>query len=299
MKNNPFQSAKKRLEIVPVGSADSGVIYLAKRGGITPAENPIDVQEAMKRQTEATLIFLQAVKNCAAKDGISQADAREKIFPTTRADGSQVEGADLYDYLEPEQSARLIGLQEDARSIALQASTLFIQNRLAYPIILTADAKAKSNQIEIEPLRFQVAIGNKFRLGEIVVEVIEPAGYDDEILMVQPLPQALHAGDVGFLLDVTGREKIGDAEWTLQCTKQYLLEPQINAIYDFYQQEIGIPATNATEAEPGNSMKTLPDLPNSSTETRSTGAKSTGASKATESPTIDSTTKTLETSPIG
>jgi hypothetical protein len=109
MKRNPF--GQKQLEILPVGNTQTGVIYLAKRHGITPAENPVDMQEAMKRQTEATLIFLQAVKNCAEQEGLSNAEARNRLFPTKQEDGTIAEGADLYDYLTPQESARLMGLQ--------------------------------------------------------------------------------------------------------------------------------------------------------------------------------------------
>lgn len=315
MKNSPFQTTKKKLEIVSVGDAETGVIYLAKRNGITPNENPVDMQESMQRQTAATLIFLQAVKNCAEKEGISRAEARELIFPspkppavapTTETSATSAivvaekpKSADLYDYLEPEQAAKLISLQEDSRHVALQAATLFLQHRLAYPIVVTADAKAKSNLLEIEPLRFQVASGNRFKLDDTVIEVAEAASYEVESLVLEPLSQKVVTGTVGFLLDVTGREKLGDPEWTHEHTRSYLTEAQIEAIYRFYQEEIGIASKSDESATEGNSTTISPDLLNINIENLSTGAISTGESKVTESEMNGSTPKTLEVSPIG
>ncbi len=296
MKRNPF--GQKQLEILPVGNAQTGVIYLAKRNGITPAENPVDMQEAMTRQTEATLIFLQAVKNCAEQEGVSNADARKLIFPEKQADGTIAEGVDLYDYLAPKEAGRLIGLQEDARQVALQAATLFLQHRLVYPVIVTEDAKSKANQLTVEPLRFQVAGQNKFKFGDVTIEATEEAGFDAEILMVGPLPRKIEAGEIGYLTDMTGRIKIGDPDWTIEHTREFLMEPQIEAIYQFYQAEIGqAPATTDDGAE--NLTTPSPALLTASTENPSTGRKSIGASKATELPTIDSTATTLATSPTG
>ena len=411
MKYSPFRTSKKRqIEFAEIGSPERGTIYLVKKGGIAPAENPADVKQALQDQTEATIIFLQAVKNCAAQEGISQSDARTKIFPsgqstdlnqyldptqalqlvqllkkavsacanregitwdvakrkvmlikaasaiqvvgqndiydflepdeisivtdlqskaeqayqqqnTVRADIAKdqiqhmirelvVQDVDLYDYLTPEQAVKLINLKGDEQDTALKAATLFIQNRLAYPIIVNATAKPKVNQLEIEPLRFTVAIGNQFRIGDVIVDATDVANYDAETLTITPLPQQIQAGAVGFLLDMTGQERLGDPDWTIDHTRQYLLEPEIQAIYEFYKEEAGI-AVNKTEAPAlnsaddsvagaaGNSMMILPDSPNTSIKTPSTGLVSTGESSPLVSTTNGSTPIILEASLTG
>jgi hypothetical protein len=314
MKHSPFQTKKRTVvEIEAIGDESTGIIYLAKRGGITPAENPVDLQESIKRESEATLIFLEAVKACAVRHGISNADARKRIFPEPTPDktlpdgtivkGVAVDGDDLYDYLEPSEIAQLISLQSEGREVALQAATLFIQRRMAYPIVVTENAKAKLNQIAkiaIEPLRYQVVTDNNFKLGETIIAACEPVGFDAETLMTSQLPRDIAAGEVGYLLDVSGQIKIGDPNWTLEDTRSYLQETQINAIYNFYQSEIGRGPVKKDDADGEENLKMLsPSSPSTSSETPSTGVKSIGASKATASVTIDSTPKTLAISQTG
>jgi hypothetical protein len=298
MRHNPFQTSGRQqaATIVPIGTQETGIIYLERKMGIAPVENPVDMAEAMQRQTETTLIFLQAVKNCATKEGISQAAARKKIFPEPKkpelpatpvnGNGALVkvevmdeEEVDLYDYLEPEQVVKLIGLRENSREIELQAATLFIQHRLAYPIVLRSEAQPGAELIEIEPLRFQVAVGNKFRFGSVILEATGAAGYDEATLTVKSVPLLLSAGSAGFLLDVTGREKLGDPEWTIEDTRRYLLEAQIQEIFHFYEQETGLATKKDDDAPEGNLTKTLPASPTISTESQSTGEQSIGESK--------------------
>lgn len=309
MKHSPFQTKKRTvIEIEAIGDESTGIIYLAKRGGITPAENPVDLQESIKQESEATLIFLEAVKACAVRHGISNADARKRIFPEpvpgkTLPDGTvvkavQPEGDDLYDYLEPREIAQLISLQTESRDVAIRAATLFIQRRLTYPIVVTEDAKEKLNQVAIEPLRYQVTTGNEFKFDGTLITASEPMDFDTVILMTEQLPRKLIAGEVGYLLDRFGQIKFGDPNWTLEDTRLYLQESQINAIYDFYKSEIGQgPAPKDAGEE--NLKMLSPSSQSTSIETLSTGVKSIGASKATASATIDSTPKTLATSQTG
>ncbi len=375
MKKSPF-SVNKKLEIVPVGSVDSGVIYLLRRGGITPNESPVDLQEATRRQAEVTMILMQAVKNCSEKEGISQKEARERVFPTPRIslydlvsvelaealelsmtdavqacilkddcdlahareklipnrartnfakyldpekaaafnaaieqaivqssspersaqeakkliyeallrpDVEVVEEADLYDYLTPDQTTKLLNLQEDGRNTAIMAATLFIQKRLAYPVILTSEGKAKAVQLEIEPIRFPVCAGNAVRFGDYTAEIAGEVTYDSEILPIKALGQKLPAS-VGFLLDISGREKIGDESWTIDDTKTYLTEQQIQAIFDFYQREVS--GVEATPNQEGNLMTSLPSSENILPKTPLIGETSTGGSNGSTSLTL-------------
>jgi hypothetical protein len=310
MKHSPFQTKKRTVvEIEAIGDESTGIIYLAKRGGITPAENPVDLQQSIQRESESTLIFLEAVKGCALTHEISNAEARKRIFPEpipdkTLPDGTIVKGAtpegdDLYDYLEPREIAQLISLQSEGREVALQAATLFIQRRMAYPIVVTQDAEAKSDRIEIEPLRYQVATGNNFKFGDTIISASESVGFDAEALLTTQLPRELSAGEVGYLLEgVSGQIKIGDPNWTLEDTRSYLQESQINAIYEFYLSEIGRGTVKKGDGEE-NLRTPLLSSQSTSSESQSTGVKSIGASKGTASVTIDSTPKTLATSQTG
>jgi hypothetical protein len=319
LKRSPFQSKQsKKMEFEAIGSDEIGVIYLLKRGGISPSENPQDMQEMIQRQAEATLIFLQGVRQLAERDGITTEQARERLFPTkeppkTMNDGESsaivlkepeivVDEVDLYDVLDPAQAKNLILNQENAREVAIRSATLFIQNRLLYPIVLTQDAKVKNTELSIEPLRFGVAIGNKFKIEEVTIEVTEEADFDSESIAVSSLPQGFDAGTVGFLLDATGRPKTGDDQWTEEMTRKHLMEDQISLIYAFYQSEIGVKtdASDDDETEGNLTSKTKSlNSSSTSTESRSTGEKSTGESRAMGFGTSGSTPKTLETSPIG
>lgn len=314
LKRSPFQSKKsQKLEYEAIGTEETGVIYLLKRGGISPSENPQDVQEMIQRQAEATLIFLQGVRQLAERDGITTEEARQRIFPTKTAEEEEeekrtglavvVDEVDLYDVLDPAQAKNLILNQENAREVAIRSATLFIQNRLLYPIVLTKDVKAKATELTIEPLRFGIAIGNKFKIEEVTIESKEEADFDSEAIDITAIPQSFEAGTVGFLLDATGRVKVGDEQWTDEMTRKYLMEQQITLIYTFYQSEIGVKTKidgddDGTEGNLTSMTKSL-NSSSISTESRSTGEKSTGESKAMGFGTSGSTPKTLETSPIG
>ena len=410
MKRSPYQSRQKQnSNIIPVGSYDKGgVVYLKKIDAVTPADNPIDYQEATKRQSQTTILFLQAVKNCAEKYGISQQAARERIFPgdplpsaniqdfleigqisklnslhyeavenaktlldcdedsakerifqTARATGESVEvtdlkdflseaqlsildslqsvaienciarlkitasearrqfyekakaevADDLYDHLTPEQAGSLVSMQDNARKIKLEAATLFLRYRLAYPVVITEDADTRAGLIKIQPLTFPVAVGNLFRFGDVTIEADDAVGYDSEQLPVKPLPRKILAGEVGFLMDVlTGIERFGSADWTQQHTMEYLTENQIEGIYQFYLQESGqgteektVAAIAGSEDENLNLMLTTKSAESQNTlaATVSIGEASSGNSNAQESTTIDSTATTSEVNLIG
>jgi hypothetical protein len=313
LKRSPFQSKKvNTMQFKAIGSDETGIIYLLKRGGISPSENPQDVQEMIQREAEAALIFLQGVRQLSERDGITSEQARQLIFPTKTAEQKALEKetglavvvdeVDLYDVLDPAQAKNLILNQENAREVAIRSATLFIQNRLLYPIVLTKDVKAKATALSIEPLRFGIAIGNKFKFGDVTIESTEEADFDSESIDVSSMPQSFEAGSVAFLLDATGREKVGDDQWTDEMTRKYLMEDQITLIYAFYQTEIGVKTEVDDDGKTeGNStsMTKSPSSSSTSIENPSTGEKSTGESKAMGFGTIASTQKTLATSPIG
>ena len=408
MKRSPFQSKKKAYStIVPVGSPETGGMVYMKKGAITPDENPVDFQIASQRQAQTTMIFLQAVKNCARIDGITQAEARKRIFPgdqlpsasirdyleigqisklnslhyeaiknaqilldydeesakariyqTARASGESIEvldisdflsdsqidtldslqsvaiqncmaskkisaseanrqfyekpevdlAVDLYDYLEPEQAASLVGLQDDGRKLKLESATLFLRHRLAHPIILTESADPRAGILKIEPLRFQVAIGNRFRFGDSIVEADDAANFDSEELKVKPIDRKIEAQEVGFLMDIlTGVERLGSPDWSSKDTMRYLTELQVDCIYRFYLQESGQEQEDTVTAIAGSEPENLPatlmtkstESPNTLAGTLSIGVQSSGNSNSQELQTIDLVATTSEVNLIG
>lgn len=408
MKRSPYQSRKKNSTvIVPVGSHQTGgVVYMLKLGAITPDENPVDFQEASQRQGKTTMIFLQAVKNCAKVENITQAEARTRIFPgdpeptadlrdfleigqisklnslhyeavrnaetlldldevaakervfqTARVSGETVEvgdlntflnatqiealdslqsvalqncidrlklssteayrrfyekpkvdlAVDLYDYLEPEQAATLVGMQDNARKIKLEAATLFLRYRLAHPIVVVEDANPRAGILKIEPLRYPVAIGNLFRVGDIMVESDDVGNFDEEELRIKPLSRKVFKDEVGFLMDVlTGMERLGSPDWEEKDTKRFLTEDQVTGIYEFYLAESGqareddSPKAIAPSEDENLTLTAKSDeLPTTLAATLSIGETSSGSSSAPESTTIDSPAITLGLNLIG
>lgn len=408
MNRSPYQSRKKNSTVIaPVGSYETGgVVYMLKLGAITPDENPIDFQEASQRQGMTTMIFLQAVKNCAKVENITQAEARTRIFPgdpeptadlrdfleigqisklnslhyeavrnaetlldvdevaakervfqTARVSGEAVEASDLdaflnaaqvealdslqsvalqncidrlklsnteahrrfyekptadlavdlYDYLEPEQAAKLVGMQDNARKIKLEAATLFLRYRLAYPIVITEDANPRAGVLKIEPLRYPVAIGNLFRVGDIMVEADDVGNFDEEELRIKPLSRRVLKDEVGFLMDVlTGMERLGSPDWSQKDTKRFLTEDQVAGIYDFYMSESGqTREEDATKAIAPSEDENLTltqksdESPSTLAATLSIGAASSGSSNVPESTMTDSPATTLGLNLIG
>jgi hypothetical protein len=299
MMHSPFQTAQKIVNPIKVVSAGGFNIHLLSRGYLTLTED-YETDAVATREAEVTEIFLEAIKACASKEGIKASEAREKVFPSQRADGVEVEGADLMDYLDVKPMHKLIQLQKvTTKDDVAHVATLMIRERLVYPVVVKAVAKQKSNQLgEVEPLRFNAVGGNRLRFGETIVEVDGNATYDEEMVVVKPLLRQIEAGEVGYLLDAMGGFKVGNADWTLEHTKSLLSLEQQRALYDFYKSERG---DSAASEDAGEENLTMPLLESDSSlnESQSTGLPSIGESNPTESPTNDSMPRTLATSQPG
>lgn len=249
----PFLVSPK-LDIRAIGTPDIGIIHLVKKGGISPNENPVDLQAEGNRQAKTQLMIKQAVLRLAKEQGISQKEARKKLFaqPIKDAAGNAIEEderEDMFDHLTPEESSELLSLRENVAATAIRAATLFIRYRVAYPVQLVANAKAKTDRLHLQPTGFPIADGQKVKFGYCKVEV---DGFQDdgsEEVAVKPLSQPLEAESIGYLLDFeTGKVKVGDSDWTEDHTRELLTEELILHIYSFYQLEMsGVPET---EVEP-------------------------------------------------
>lgn len=244
----PFLVSPKT-EIRAIGTPDIGIIHLTSKGGISPNENPVDLQAAGTRQARTQLIIQNAIKNLAEKENISKAAARKRLFDLPIKDATQAGSAadvevveedvpSLYDYLSPEEATELLNLREDTASIAIKAATLFIRYRVVYPVQLSVSAKAKATSIAAE-LGFPIADGQKLKFGYQKVEVDGAHDVGAEEIAVKSLKNPIEEGAIGYLCEFeSGKLKVGDAEWSEDDTRSHLTEELILRIYDFYQQEL-------------------------------------------------------------
>jgi hypothetical protein len=258
----PFLVSPKS-EIRAVGTPDIGVIHLQKKGGISPNENPIDLQEAGTRQAQMQLMLQGAIKRLAEEKSISKGEARKQLFAMPVRDASTGEEAEdvpsLYDYLSPEESAQLISLRDDTAAIAIKAATAFIKYRVAYPVQINGFAKAKAESASVQPLAFSVDAGQKIQFGSKKVTVRTVAETDDEALNFEALSERLEDGAIGYLCGENGKVLFGNLDWTEMDTRECLTEDLITRIYNFYQAEAaGLSEEEAFTEEPeGNENPAL------------------------------------------
>ncbi|MBD3882179.1 hypothetical protein IFO70_10450 [Phormidium tenue FACHB-886] len=252
----PFSTAPK-VEIVPIGNPEIGVIHLQKKRGITPNENPVDLQAEGTRQAQTQLLLESAIARLAKEEEISRKEARKLLFDSsTEADS---DAPSMYDYLTPDESKELLNLRDNQAAIAIKAATLFIKHRIAYPVTLTSAVKAEAKTLHAEPLSFEIQAERVLLFDGVRVTVNAYHDAESEEISAK-IPAPLEAGRVGYLCRETGyKPAIGAPEWTEEDTKNYLTEELILEIYNFYQLEMAggepeqSPAPEAEAAPEGNS----------------------------------------------
>ncbi len=301
MKKLPF-AVKPRLEIVPVGNPEIGIIHLLKKGGTSPNEDPIDLQEAGTRQAKAMLITEKAIKRLMEQESCSKAEARKRLFAAPVRDAESGEDSEpeesMYDYLSIEESTELLSLRDNQVDIAIRVATLFIRYRVAYPVQLSATAKPKADKLYVEPLPFSLAEGDRIRFDAFKVEITSSAEEGEEAIAIKPNAPELKRGAIGYLLNENGQEKLGSPDWE-EADTRLLTEELIAAIYAFYRMEKGgIPDLQEGSEEVGENL-TLKPSNSSQIERRSTGENSSGDYNTSELQTNGSTPKTLATAPTG
>lgn len=246
MKRLPFLVQPKQ-EIVAIGSPEYGIIHLLKKGGISPNENPVDLQEAGTRQAKVQLMLQQAINRLAKEEGISKKEARQKLFKApvktaaTEAEGAAVEVDDetsLYDHLSPEETLDLLNLREDTAKIAIVAATLFIRHRVAYPVQTVSSVRAKASNLAVAPLTFPISEGAKIAFKTCKVEVDGAQDYEAETIATKPIREALTDHEIGYLCNESGKYLIGAEDWTEDDTRNTMTEQLIADIYEFYQAEM-------------------------------------------------------------
>lgn len=252
MRFSPFVN-QPQYEKVKVGNDETGYIYLLKKGGLTPSENAVDMQELSKKQAKITSMIYTAIKNYAGKHKLSDEDAREIFF-------SDKVNINPIDYLEPSQQEAYLELVSDVGEQKYKAASLMIQYRLLYPLIIKEKTKAGSTTLKVEPLTYPLAKNDVFQFEGFQVEVADTYNFGATEINVNPVPQNIDLGKVGYLLDFeTGKVRSGDPTWNLALTKDMLVESQIAALESFYKSETGELKASDNETE-GNLTAKLPEL---------------------------------------
>lgn len=286
-KFNPF-GAPKKLEFAPVGSEETGVIYLLKRDRLKVKENPVDLQTADRRQALVIALQSEAAEKLAIEQKISEEEAIKWFFPQSINGTEVLPRAQLTRYLDTNQKTLYYEILGSSSS-KYKVATLFMQHRLGYHVTVSEPIKAQRADIEVEPLRWDIAIGEKIEFDGFRATVTKAADMGDERIYVEPLPQKLAKGAVGFLVDIdTNSKKIGLSSWSEKDTQE-LDEAQVNAIYAFYQDQVGL---RQVEEEEGKSQS--PTSNGSSNQNQLTGSSATAESNGTELQTLNSQSKDLE-----
>jgi hypothetical protein len=265
----PFLSQPKE-EIVPIGNDDVGVLHLIKRWGISPDENPVELQEGINKQVRLMLLVEKATKRLADEKGISKPEARNKLFaaPVKKADADGDEAVavemdeeiSLYDYLDQAETVELMGLQGDTDTVAIRAASLLIQHRVVYPVELLEDVPEAVGPTEalVKPLGFEVPREAKFKFihgfAATTVETAIGSREGSEKIVFKGVKTPLKAGWIGYLIDPETNKVKRGADWTEADTKEYLTNTLIRAVYDFYRVESGgLPDIKELEEAGGDS----------------------------------------------
>lgn len=302
MRRSPFSALKQ--EVVPVVTApDGSCVWFVSTGSIDPNTNPIPLQDKQKKQAEVTALILQASDELARQRGITSEEARGLFFPD-KEDKVSI-ALNPMDYLTFEEKAKYFALVGESEQVPITVATLFMQHRLAYDLVLTENAKAKSRQLYVKEPWFDLVRGQVFKFEGFDIQITEPYDAESKSIGVTAIAGPLSAGAVGFLLKPNHKDyAMGDKSWTEEQTMSLSLEnadgseSQIQAIYKFYLRESGKLTEDDSEKKslPPTSEETSKSI---SSLSLSTGECSTGECNLTESTTIDSPMKTLETVPVG
>lgn len=277
----PIINRKSRSEVVAIGNENIGTLYLEKRGFISVGER-MEIDEYELSRKKAQIMATKLIKCIATDKNISFEEAQNLLSPKPDANGTIVDNSDIvYDYVE--EFAELQSLSAvDGNSLAVAIATIFIKNRVAYPIQVDYDAVVNAPALDINPT--SISLSNKQQIlfgGAInrqIVTVKGNHGADVNIIQVEPIEEPIEGGDIGFL--VKGQKYIvGSDEWTVEDTKT-LDENLVSEIYEFYQNE----RTGWVKPEPA---VTTGEDETEGESLKLTGTDSTGESSPTESATPD------------
>jgi hypothetical protein len=300
-KRNPF--VRSQGTPVKVFTDPDGVgVHFLSTGSIDGNTNPIDVQEAQRKEAEIAAILLDAVDNLAKEKNVSRNEARE-LFKSQEIDGTQVEGLNPIDYLSSEERILFFKLSQETQELPNKIATIFCQHRLLYTIHLTQAADQGTTTLFINEPWFDMQVGNWFKFDNTLIKVLQPYNPDTDTIGVQALSTALNVDAEAHLLQSNRRDfVVGDSSWTDKQTQELSVmssdgDGQIQAIYQFYLKEAGRLTEDETEGESQQqtTLEPLPSLPASIGQNSTANVVTTGS----QSLMIGSDTRILETAQIG
>jgi hypothetical protein len=266
----------------------NGSIHLEKRGRVRTKENPIDLQEADRSRADLVLLINKASAKLAASKGLDQEDARarECFFPRFIEGALVLATERISDWLTDDENREMTRLNLQTAN-RVKAATLFIKHRLGYHVEVVADAKAKTTKLLVAPLQWEIAAGAKIKIDGVLVETVEYAEIDAEELFIKQAPKPIKAC-TGFICDPSTSQPLVGAPWWTEENSGDLDTEQVEAIYQFYLQEV-----NAVTAE-GKQPPTT-NSENSPDQSQLIGSSVLLESEATESQTHTSTSTDSET----
>jgi hypothetical protein len=271
--NRKFQST-----IQSVGNEEIGILYLERRNSISVGERMI-IDEYQGKKNKAQILATQLIRKIA-KDRSISFDEAQQLISSRNENGVSVDNSDIIlEYAEDFTDLRFL-TDSEAISMEVAVATIFIQNRVAYPLTLKKEASINSNYLEIHPISICLKGKNQIKFGHVsaIIRGNQPA--DIDVIQIEPLEQNIDANTTGFLME--GRKyALGSEEWTIEDTKA-LDENLVNEIFQFYENELlgwadPEPFTATTESEIEDAVG----------ERLLTGTDSTGESKSTESAILD------------
>jgi hypothetical protein len=161
-------------------------------------------------------------------------------------------------------------------------TTLFIQERVLFPIELTQEAPINSTHLNIQPATAYLKDGYQVKFGNCIATVQGNHDLDAELIAVAPTSERLPAGAVGFLWFPEMKAYLrGMGDWTNEDTKN-LDERLVDEIFDFYQNErSGWPNTAEAAEARGDNKGERTNHPQLEPEPQSTGVNSIGESNPT------------------
>ncbi|NEP57906.1 MAG: hypothetical protein F6K31_12925 [Symploca sp. SIO2G7] len=280
---------KKKPSIVPIGSEETGYIYLQKRHHCVSGER-MEIDEYEIKQMQGQVVLDRLARKICEDKGVNRDYAMSLIFPKEDEVASQAEDEQNILLQYPEEMEQLVSLRIPANKLKAVVATVFIQRRVAYPVQLVKAAKLNQSGLAIAPAAFHIKDGAVIKFGSCLTTALLNHDLGAETLSVEEISESLAADTVGFLYDPsTQSEIVGATEWTFEQTND-LDENLIELIYEFYQREKArLPETplltESSELEEGKSPSTGKK---SRKQNQLNGGSSSGESNPIESPTPDS-----------
>lgn len=236
----PVINNKPKNEIVPVGDKFTGVLYLEKQGSLTVGE-AWDIDLISAKRQKAAIIASKLVKKISVDRGVTIAEAQELLSPTRNAEnGTEVDNsAVIYDYIEDFTELNTLSAI-DNNSVTIAIVTMFIQNRVAFPIELLAPVAFNATSIKIAPVNYHLKDKQAIKFGDclVVVNGNHDIAVEEDYQLVNVLPVSENLEAVtGFLYNKGERKyQVGTEDWTEADTKR-CKDEFMAYVYKFYENE--------------------------------------------------------------